>query len=105
VRLFASLRELAGVARLDVDGATVEDVVVALEGKFGERFGQIARAGSVVVDGERSGFDRRLDGTEEVALLPPVSGGASGPASPPPAAGVDARPTLPQSAPGARASG
>jgi MoaD family protein len=76
VRLFAALREIAGASRLDVDGATVDDVVNALAEKFGERFAEIARAGSVVVDGERSSFDRALQGTEEVVLLPPVSGGA-----------------------------
>jgi sulfur-carrier protein len=77
VRLFAVLREMAGEARLDVDGDTVEAVVATLADKYGERFGEIARAGSAVVDGERAGFDRELAGDEEVALLPPVSGGAS----------------------------
>jgi molybdopterin converting factor small subunit len=78
VRLFASLREIAGAARLEVDGATVDQVVEALTEKFGQKFGEIARAGSAVVDGERSSFDRPLNGIEEVALLPPVSGGAPG---------------------------
>ena len=44
--------------------------------KFGERFDQIARAGSVVIDGERSSFDATVTEDQEVALLPPVSGGA-----------------------------
>jgi len=78
VRLFAALREIAGAARLEVDGATVDEVVEALTEKFGPKFGEIARAGSAVVEGERSSFDRRLDETEEVVLLPPVSGGAGG---------------------------
>ena len=76
MRLFAALREMAGEARLDVDGDTVDAVVATLTEKYGERFGEIARAGSAVVDGERAGFDRELSGDEEVALLPPVSGGA-----------------------------
>jgi len=75
VRLFASLRELAGASRLDVDGATPGEIVDALTEKFGPKFGEIARAGSVVVDGERSTMDAHLHGDEEVALLPPVSGG------------------------------
>jgi len=77
VRLFAALREIAGEARLEVAGDSVEGVIRALAEKFGDRFGEIARAGSAVVDGERAGFDRALTGSEEVALLPPVSGGAS----------------------------
>ncbi|MFL5797128.1 MAG: MoaD/ThiS family protein [Actinomycetota bacterium] len=76
MRLFAALREIAGAARLEVGGATVDEVVEALTEKFGRRFGEIARAGSVVVDGERSSLERSLEGDEEVALLPPVSGGA-----------------------------
>jgi len=75
VRLFASLRESAGAARLDVDGATPDEIVTALTERFGEKFGEIARAGSVVVDGQRASFDTPLRGEEEVALLPPVSGG------------------------------
>ena len=76
VRLFASLRDLAGAARVEADGATVGDVVAELSARYGERFAGIARAGSVIVDGERASADRALAGDEEVALLPPVSGGS-----------------------------
>jgi diacylglycerol kinase family enzyme/molybdopterin converting factor small subunit len=78
VRLFAALREIAGAGELQVEARTPEDVVLALGEKFGERFEQIARAGSVVVDGERAPWDAELTGDEEVALLPPVSGGSDG---------------------------
>jgi molybdopterin converting factor small subunit len=36
----------------------------------------VARAGSVGENGDRASEDRPLAGGEEVALLPPVSGGA-----------------------------
>jgi molybdopterin converting factor small subunit len=75
VRLFAALRDLAGGSEVDATGATASDVLEDLCARFGERFARIARAGSIVVDGERSTPDRRLSGTEEVAILPPVSGG------------------------------
>jgi molybdopterin synthase sulfur carrier subunit len=75
VRLFAALRELAGSNQVEVEGATVGEVVEALTARFGDRFGQIARAGSVVVDGERASADTAIAGGEEFALLPPVSGG------------------------------
>jgi molybdopterin synthase sulfur carrier subunit len=75
VRLFAALRELAGSSHVEAEGATVGALVDALSARYGERFGIIARAGSVVVDGERAPADRTLTGAEEVALLPPVSGG------------------------------
>jgi MoaD family protein len=75
VRLFAALREFAGASEVEAEGATVGEVVVALSERYGERFAKVARAGSVVVDGERAAADRALVDGDEVALLPPVSGG------------------------------
>lgn len=75
VRLFASLRELAGDAQVDVDASTVGGLLEELASRYGERFASIAAAGSVVVDGERANADHPLTGAEDVAVLPPVSGG------------------------------
>lgn len=77
VRLFAALRDLAGDSRVEAEGETVGQVVADLSARYGERFAKVARAGSVVVDGERASEDHGLTGHEEVALLPPVSGGVS----------------------------
>jgi len=75
VRLFAALRELAGASRVEAEGATVGEVVEALSARYGERFAGIARVGSAVVDGERAQLATPLAEGQEVALLPPVSGG------------------------------
>jgi molybdopterin converting factor small subunit len=75
VRLFASLREMAGAPFVEAEATTAGGVVDELAMRFGERFARLARSGSVVVDGERADADRALEGSEEVALLPPVSGG------------------------------
>jgi sulfur-carrier protein len=75
VRLFAALRELAGASDVDASGSTAGDVLEDLCGRYGERFAKVARSGSIVVDGERASADRPLSGGEEVAILPPVSGG------------------------------
>jgi molybdopterin synthase catalytic subunit len=75
VRLFAALREAARANEVAAEGATVGEVVEELSARYGERFGAIARAGTVVVDGERASPDTALRGGEQVALLPPVSGG------------------------------
>ena len=75
VRLFASLRELAGAAVLEVDAADVGGLLDQLSSKLGSEFDRIMAAGSAVVDGERAPRDRRLKDGDEVALLPPVSGG------------------------------
>jgi MoaD family protein len=78
VRLFAALREIAGAPNVEAEGHTVGEVIDALAARYGERFDAVARAGSAVVDGERAEPSRPLAGGEEVALLPPVSGGRRG---------------------------
>ena len=76
IRLFASLRELAGTSDLEIEAPDVGALLEQLSGRLGPEFDRIMTAGSVVVDGERARRDRSLDGALEVALLPPVSGGA-----------------------------
>ncbi|MEW6059238.1 MAG: MoaD/ThiS family protein [Actinomycetota bacterium] len=75
VRLFAALREIAGDSHVQAEGETVGDIVASLSARYGERFAAIARSGSVVVDGERAPATLRLAGGEDVAVLPPISGG------------------------------
>jgi MoaE-MoaD fusion protein len=73
VRLFAGLRERAGFGERDVelaDGASVGDVWRAL-GLGEEPVGLV-----YAVDREYAERERALAGGEEVAVIPPVSGGA-----------------------------
>ncbi|HEX2266732.1 MAG TPA: MoaD/ThiS family protein [Actinomycetota bacterium] len=76
VRLFAALREIAGVPRIEVDAPTVAALSDELSRRFGPEFARILAVGSVVVDGRAVGPDHALAVDDEVALLPPVSGGA-----------------------------
>jgi MoaD family protein len=75
VRLFAALRDEAGAAHVEAPGATAGEVLDALSARFGGRFAGIAGAGSIVVNGERAVRDTPLAEGDEMALLPPVSGG------------------------------
>ncbi|MGH2630528.1 MAG: MoaD/ThiS family protein [Actinomycetota bacterium] len=75
VRLFAALREIAGDAHVEAAGHTVGDVVDDLSARYGQRFAQIAEVGSFVVNGERAARETPIAEGDEVALLPPVSGG------------------------------
>jgi molybdopterin synthase catalytic subunit len=72
VKLFAGLRERAGWSELDVDvaGATVGDVWAELE--LGDEPGGLLYA----VNHEYAERDRDLAEGDEVALIPPVSGGS-----------------------------
>jgi molybdopterin converting factor small subunit len=76
VRLFASLRELAGARSAELEGSTVEELLAAAASRFGTEFDRIARAGSVVVGGERADPGTQVRAEDDVAFLPPFSGGA-----------------------------
>jgi molybdopterin converting factor subunit 1 len=78
VRLFARLRDLAGRAELDCEmtpGASVADVwrVVTSRHPPLEPFG---RAVSCAVNADFARMDTEVRDGDEVAFLPPVSGGA-----------------------------
>ena len=76
VRLFAALRELAGASEVEAEGKSAGDLIDVLSSRYGERFTQIAAVGSVVVNGERATRSTPVAEGDEVALLPPVSGGS-----------------------------
>ena len=75
VRLFAALRLLAGASEVLVPGRTVGEVVDAIAGAHGERFAGIVAVSSFVVNGERANRTTAVADGDEVAILPPVSGG------------------------------
>jgi molybdopterin synthase catalytic subunit len=70
VRLFAGLRDRAGWSKREVEAATVADVWRALE--LGDEPNGLLYA----VNKEYATPDRALVDGDEVALIPPVSGGA-----------------------------
>ncbi|HEY0417049.1 MAG TPA: molybdenum cofactor biosynthesis protein MoaE [Gaiellaceae bacterium] len=70
VRLFAGLRERAGWARRDVEAASVGDVWRSLD------LGDEPEGLLYAVNKEYAERDRVLVDGDEVALIPPVSGGA-----------------------------
>jgi MoaD family protein len=79
VRFFAGLREVAGTSVLEMEAPDVGSLLDVLSGTYGPGFDRIMSVGTVVVDGETVGRDRALGPGDEVALLPPVSGGSDAP--------------------------
>ena len=77
VRLFASAREAAGTGRDDLPGDTVGDVLQAARERYGATFGEVLRACRIWVNGEPADDTSPVGEHDEVAILPPVSGGAS----------------------------
>ncbi|MFM8268295.1 MAG: MoaD/ThiS family protein [Ilumatobacteraceae bacterium] len=75
LRLFAAAREAAGTGRSIVDGRTVEEVLGAAVNSFGPSFGAVLPSCRVWVNGEPAESSTEVDADDEVAVLPPVSGG------------------------------
>jgi MoaD family protein len=78
--MFATAREAAGRARDDfdlTDAATVEQLLATATGRYGEEFSAVLGRARVWVNGEDPtlGPTTELHDGDEVAVLPPVSGG------------------------------
>jgi sulfur-carrier protein len=75
VRLFASAREAAGTGSAQIPGATVADVLDAARSRFGGGFSAILDNANVWLNGEPAEPGDAVTDADEVAVLPPVSGG------------------------------
>ena len=75
LRLFASVREAAGERSVTIDGETVGDIVTEATDKFGEHFAALIPTCKIWVNGEPAELDTAISAADEVAILPPVSGG------------------------------
>ncbi len=75
LRMFASAREAAGTSRDELDGATVAEVLDRASARYGERFSQVLASCRIWVNGETVEPDTPVGPADEVAVLPPVSGG------------------------------
>ncbi len=89
LRLFAAAREAAGTGRATVQGATVADVLEAARSRFGDRFGEVLDGSRVWLNGEPAAMTDPAGEDDEVAVLPPVSGGSE--AEPPGDRGGDGK--------------
>jgi molybdopterin synthase sulfur carrier subunit len=76
VRLFANLRELAGTSAVEMEGGTVAEILGAATARFGADFGRALETAQVWVNGDRVDLDAAVPVGAEVAVIPPVSGGA-----------------------------
>lgn len=79
VRLFASLREAAGIEQLELelpDGATVEEAWRRLAGAH-PALAPRRRSLAVAVNRRYARFEEPLGPGDEVVFIPPVSGGSA----------------------------
>ena len=75
LRLFASAREVAGTGRDEVPGETVAEVLSAATAKYGPAFADLLSTCQVWCNGEPTEPTDAVGPGDEIAVLPPVSGG------------------------------
>ena len=75
LRLFAAARDAAGVAEGVFPGASVDAVLAAAAREYGDDFDALLRTCRVWVNGEQASGETPVTDDDEVAVLPPVSGG------------------------------
>ncbi len=78
LRLFARAREAAGTSSSDIEAATLGELLAHARATFGAEFSAVLESSRVWVNGEEpaDGDATQLEEGDEVAVLPPVSGGA-----------------------------
>ncbi len=79
--LFATAREAAGRSRDDFElaaGASLEQLLTDATARYGDSFARVLGTARVWVNGEEppAGSVTELGPDDEIAVLPPVSGGA-----------------------------
>lgn len=76
LRLFAGAREIAGVAQIEIEANSVAELLSAAASRFGDDFGRVLGISKIWLNGEEVNPDSPVKPGDEVAVLPPVSGGA-----------------------------
>lgn len=77
VKLFASARQAAGTASEEIAGRTVDEVLQIAAERFGAEFVAVMKTCRVWLNGEEVVGTTVVGDADEVAILPPVSGGCS----------------------------
>lgn len=76
VRLFGQIRVAAGRSRDEIPASQLEELLASMEDRYGPEFSALVGTCAIFVNGERATPGQGLSPDDEVALLPPVSGGS-----------------------------
>ncbi len=76
LRLFAQARVAAGTGTVECPSTSVGEVLDWASSRFGPGFVEVLEHSAVWLNGEPVDPGERVGDTDEVAVLPPVSGGS-----------------------------
>ncbi|HZU80157.1 MAG TPA: MoaD/ThiS family protein [Acidimicrobiales bacterium] len=75
LRFLGPAAAAAGTAHDDIDARTVDEVVSVLAARYGPSLAALLPTCCIRVNGEEADGTRNLGAHDEVAVLPPMSGG------------------------------
>ena len=75
LRLFASARQAAGTGRDTFEADTVGEVLASAVERYGTSFAEVLDTCRIWLNGDEADPDSVVRPGDEVAVLPPVSGG------------------------------
>lgn len=75
LRFFGAAVDAAGGREGDIDGNTVDEVLTAACARYGDRFTEVLGRSKVWVNGQPADPGDPVMASDELAVLPPVSGG------------------------------
>jgi len=75
LRLFAQARECAGAGETEIEGRSVGEVLDAAGERYGARFAAVVAISAIWLNGDPANRESPVGDHDEVAVLPPVSGG------------------------------
>lgn len=73
--LLGPAREAAGVRSVEIDAGTLGEVLAAASARFGSSFAEILAHSRVWVNGSDASATQPVGPSDEVAVIPPISGG------------------------------
>jgi molybdopterin converting factor small subunit len=73
--LLGPAREAAGTRHDEVEGSTVDEVLKSAAARYGATFIAVLASSQVWLNGEEANASDPVSPSDEVAILPPISGG------------------------------
>ena len=75
ILLLGPAREAAGTRHDEFDATSVDELLAQAVARYGDEFAAVLLTSQVWVNGDAAERDRPIGPHDEVAVLPPVSGG------------------------------